>query len=110
MVVILGVVLAATRAGFCNVDSMAFSFLDSGFLSRLRRPVGWFHTELLCVLGVQLLPAAELHGLWTSDTADRSFAEKVIQHIERNVPARSTHRDKAAIDVRPKRQARAAAN
>src|SRR2546422_2877147 len=46
--------------------------LDSRVLSRLRRPVGRFNTELLGVLRVQPLPAAELHRLTTNDAADRS--------------------------------------
>jgi len=56
-----------------------------------RRPVGGFDTELPGVLRVQPLPAAELHGLATSDAADGSSAEKVIQNIETNVPSGSTH-------------------
>ena len=52
--------------------------LDSRLLSRLRRPVGRFNTELLGVLRVQPLPAAELHSLATNDAADGSSAEKVI--------------------------------
>src|SRR6266567_6051717 len=67
-----------------------------------------FHTELLGVLRVQPLPAAELHRVATSDAADGSSAEKVIQNIETNVPARGTPRDEASIDVVPQRQARAA--
>src|SRR6202171_3453979 len=43
-----------------------FHFYLSSFysllLSRLRRPVGCFDTELLAVLRIQPLPAAELHG------------------------------------------------
>src|SRR5438309_9014119 len=66
-----------------------------------------FHTELLCVLRVQPLPA-ELHRVATSDAADGSSAEKAIQNIETNVPARGTPRDEASIDVVPHRQARAA--
>src|SRR5207302_10261932 len=65
--------------------------LDSRVLSRLRRPVGRFNTELLGVLRVQPLPAAELHRLATSDAADGSSAEKAIQNIETNVPPGSTH-------------------
>ncbi len=68
-----------------------FIHLDSRLLSRLRRPVGRFDTELLCVLGVQSPPAAELHRLTTSDAADGSSAEQVIQNIETNVPPGSTH-------------------
>src|SRR5207249_5832211 len=79
--------------------------------SRLRgvgRPTGGLNAELLCVLGVQSLPAAELHGLGTNDAADGGSAEKVIENIEADVPPGSTHRDEAAIDVGPQRQARAA--
>ena len=65
--------------------------LDSRLLSRLRRPVGRFNTELLGVLRVQPLPAAELHRLATNDAADGSSAEKVIQNIETNVPTGCTH-------------------
>src|SRR3989442_1803320 len=82
--------------------------LDSRLLSRLRRPVGRFNTELVGVLRVQPLPAAELHRVATSDAADGSSAEKAIQNIETNVPARGAPRDEAAIDVVPQRQARAA--
>src|ERR1700730_237231 len=82
--------------------------LDSRLLSRLRRPVGRFNTELLGVLRVQPLPAAELHRLSTSDAADGSSAEKAIQNIDTNVPACGAPRDEAAIDVVPQRQARAA--
>src|SRR5215813_8159202 len=90
-------VLTATKAVFCRVDSMV--------LSSLR-----FNAELLCVLGIQSLPTAELHRVGTNDAADGSSAEKVIQNIEANVPPGSTHRDEAAIDVGPQRQARAATN
>src|SRR5437773_7365985 len=75
-----------------------------------RGPTGGLNSELLCVLGVQSLPALELHRLGTNDAADGSSAEKVIQHIETNVPPGSTHRDVAPIDVGPQRQARAATN
>jgi hypothetical protein len=47
-------------SSFCNCFAI---HLDSRLLSRLRRPVGRFHTELLGVLRVQPLPAAELHRL-----------------------------------------------
>ncbi len=66
-------------------------FDNSRLLSRLRRPVGPFNTELLGVLRVQPLPAAKLHRLATNDAADGSSAEKVIQNIETNVPPGSTH-------------------
>src|SRR5947199_5784340 len=68
------------------------------------------NAELLCVLRVQSLPAAELHRLGTNDAADGGSAEQVIQNIEANVPPGSTHRDEAAIDVGPQRHARAATN
>src|SRR6266852_9710913 len=88
-------------AWFCDL-------LDSRLLSRRRRPVGRFNTELLCVLGVQPLPAAELHGLGADHAADGSSAEQVIQNIEANVPSGSAHRDEAVTDVGQQRQARAA--
>src|SRR6185295_3354741 len=50
----------------------------------------------------------ELHRLASNDAADWSFTEKVIQNIETNVPPGSTHRNEAAIDVVPQRQASAA--
>src|ERR1035441_301989 len=79
MVLALGVVLAATRAGFCRVDFMGFFLLST--LRGVGRPTGGLNAELLCVRGVQSLPAAELHRLATSDAADGSSAEKVIQNI-----------------------------
>src|SRR2546422_3555266 len=68
------------------------------------------NAELLGVLRVQSLPASELHRRGTNDAADGGSAEQVIQHIEAKVPPGSTHRDEAAIDVGPQRQARAATN
>src|ERR1700722_19379492 len=67
-----------------------------------------FGGELLSVLGGQFLPAAELRRVTTGDAADGSSAEKAIQNIETNVPARGAPRDEAAVDVVPQRQARAA--
>src|SRR5258708_18680717 len=90
------------------VASFMFHFLHSRLLSRLRRPVGRFHTQLLGVLRVQPLPAAELHHRGADNAADGSSAEKAIQNIETNVPPGSTHCDEAAIDVVPQRQASAA--
>src|ERR1700730_14802920 len=90
------------RALFCNL-------LDSRLLSRLRRPVGRFDTELLGVLGVQPLPAAELHGLGADDASNRLTREEPLKDVEADVPARGAPRDEAAIDVVPQRQARAAA-
>src|SRR5216117_1657938 len=67
---------------------------SSSHASTLRgvgRPTGGLNAELLGVLRVQPLPAAELHRLGTNDAADGSSAEKVIQNIETNVPPGSTH-------------------
>jgi hypothetical protein len=54
------------------------------------RPTSGLNAELFCVLRVQPLPA-ELHRLAANDTADRRSADKVIQNIQTNVPAGSTH-------------------
>src|SRR4029077_10546560 len=71
----------------------------------------WFHLpELFCVLSVQTLPAAELHGLRADHAAYWGSAQEVIKHIETNVPPGGAHGDEAAIDVGPQRQARAATN
>ena len=67
------------------------------------------HAELLCVLGVQSLPAAELHGLGADHASDRLDREEPIQDVEADVPARGAPRDVAAIDVVPEREARALA-
>src|SRR3954447_11987724 len=69
---------------------------------------GGLNAELLCVLGVQSLPAAEFHRVRTYDAADGRSAEKAIENIEANVPSGGTHGDEAAINVGPQRQARAA--
>src|SRR5438128_11208307 len=50
-----------------------FIHLDSRLLSRLRRPVGRFNTELLGVLRVQRGPT-DLHRLATTDAADGGAA------------------------------------
>src|SRR5581483_8822220 len=83
-------------------------FLDSLFLSRLRRPLGWFNPELFGIVFVQPLPAIELHYFGPSNTADRIPAEKAIQNIEADVPSGSAHCDKPAIETVPHRQARTA--
>jgi hypothetical protein len=102
---------------FCRIHLFQFngtSFEDEPeasrhrLSSRLRLPVGRFNAELLGVLRGQPLPTVELHGLATSDAADGSSAEKAIQNIESNVPARGAPRDEAAIDAVPEREARAA--
>src|SRR6266852_2501278 len=75
--------------------------------SLLRRPVGRLDTELLGVLRVQPLPA-ELHGLGAGDASNRLTREEPLKDVEANVPPGRTHCDKAAADVGPQRQARAA--
>src|SRR6202035_2805661 len=95
------------RAGGCRVDSMRF-VLPPSRLRGVGRPTGGLNAELLCVLGVQSLPAAELYGVGADRAADGSSAEKAIQNIESNVPPGGTHGNKAAIDGVPQRQERAA--
>src|SRR2546425_838796 len=96
------------RTHLFQFNDIVAILLDSRLLSRLRRQVGRFNTELLGVLRVQPLPAAELHGLGADDAADGSSAEQAIQNIETNVPPGSTHCDEAVTDVGPQRQARSA--
>ncbi len=79
-------------------------------MRRLRRSVGRFHNELLAVLGLQSLPAAELHGLGADDWSNRVAREEPLKDVEADVPARGAPRDEAAIDAVPQRQARAAAS
>src|SRR5260370_8224865 len=83
---------------------------DSRLLSRLRRPVGRFNTELLGVLRVQPLPAAELHGLGADDASNRLTREEPLKDVEANVPPGSTHGDEAVTDVGPLRQPPAPTN
>jgi len=70
--------------------------------------VGRFNTELLGVLRVQPLPAAELYRFGANQASNRSSTEQAIQNIETNVPPGSTHGDEAVTDVGPQRQACAA--
>src|SRR5207244_10415127 len=88
--------------------------IDIGYLralgraSTLRgvgRPVGRFNPELLGVLGVQSLPAVELHGFGADDASHRLTREEPLEDVEADVPARGAPRDVAAIDVVPKREA-----
>src|SRR5262245_23563104 len=106
MVVALGVVLAPTTAGFCRVDPMDSSSCTST-LRGVGRPPGGVDAELLCVLGVQALPAAERHGLGADDASNRLTREESLEDIEADVPARGAPRDEPAIDVVPEREARA---
>src|SRR2546425_4178795 len=75
-----------------------------------RGPTGGLNAELLCVLGVQSLPAAELHGLGADDASNGPTGEKPLQHIEADVPARSAHRYESTVDVVPKREPSATAS
>src|SRR5882724_272275 len=64
--------------------------------------------ELLCVLGFQFLPAAELHDLGADEASQRIAREEPLEDVEADVPPRGAPRDEAAIDVVPEREARAA--
>jgi hypothetical protein len=81
------------RTNLFQFDDIVASLLDSGRLSWPTQSLGLFNTELLCVFGVQSLPAAELHDVGADDAADGISAEKVIQDVEADVPARSAPRD-----------------
>ena len=74
------------RVGALFCDPLRFTLL-----SRLRLPAGRLNTELLCVLGVQSLPAAELHGLGADDASNGLIGEMPIQNIETNVPPGGAH-------------------
>ena|SRR5690242_8625736 len=54
-------------------------------------PSKLFHSELLRILGIQALPAAELHSVGAYDAPNGLTGEKLIQHIEADVPPSSTH-------------------
>src|SRR5262249_20363470 len=76
-------------------------------LSRLRRPVGRFETELLGVLGVQSLPAAELHGLGADIHTLRIGIEgNVIVSSIPEVTAGSSVGDAGLADKTPLRSSR----
>src|SRR4051812_31610004 len=80
----------------------------SGPWARGRR--GGLDAELLRVLGVQPLPAAELHGVDADDASNGLTGEKPLQHVQADVPPRSAHRNESAVDVVPQRESRAAAS
>src|SRR6185503_11795746 len=90
-----------THRWICRTHLFQFNVpsFDSRLLSRWRRPVGGLDAELLAVLGVQPLPAADLHRLGTHDAAEGRSAEQMIQHIEAQMPPGGSHRDEAAVDV-----------
>jgi hypothetical protein len=77
--------------------SSSFASTPRGVGLRVR----YFSTKLLCVLGVQSLPAAEFHGLGAGHAADGISTEKMVQNIETNVPARGAPGDETAIDAVP---------
>src|SRR5579864_5610888 len=81
----------------------------SRLLSRRWRPLWRFNAELPGVLGHEPLPAGELHRIHADDVSHRIPAEKAIQDIEADMPARGAPCDEAAIDAVPQRQARAGA-
>src|SRR5208282_5458048 len=61
---------------FSEITTPGSRYQNSRLLSRLRRPVGRFRTELLGVFGDQAVPAAGFHGVTTGQAADGSSAEK----------------------------------
>src|SRR4029077_13109179 len=67
----------------------------------VRGPAGRLDAELLRVLGVQSLPAAELHGVWADDASNRVAREEPFQHIEADMPAGRAHGDVSTVDVVP---------
>src|SRR5262249_56483788 len=69
---------------------------------------GGLNAKLLCVPGVQSLPATELHGLGADDASNRLTREEPLKDVEADVPARGAPRDEAALDVVPEPEARAA--
>jgi hypothetical protein len=71
-------------------------------------PTG-FYAELLGVLGIQLLPAPEVHCVGAHDASNRLTREEPLKDVEADMPSRGAPRDEAAIDVVPEREARAAA-
>jgi hypothetical protein len=65
-----------------------------------------FDAELLCVLGVQSLPAAELHGLGAGDL---QWAGRREARSSTSRP-RHAHRNEATVDVWPECEPSAAAS
>src|SRR5262245_18179038 len=108
MVLALRVAFAVTRAGLGRVDSMGF-ILHVSALRGVGRPTRGLNAELLCILGVQSLPAAERRGLGADDASNRLIHEEPLKDVEADVPARGAPRDEAALDVVPEHEARATA-
>src|SRR3954471_22557597 len=82
--------------------------LERGMSAQGRGPAGQLDTELLGVLGVEALPAAELHRVGADHASDGRTGEQPVQHVETDVPARGAHRDETTVDVVPERQPGAA--
>src|SRR2546426_6038272 len=55
------------------------------FRSRTIRRLARLDAELLCILRVQALPAAELHDLGAHDASQGLTGEQALQHIEADV-------------------------
>src|SRR5581483_4587040 len=68
---------------------------------RSRGPGGGFDAELLCVLGVESLPAAELQRSCADDPSDGVTGEEPLQDVEADVPAGSAHGDESTVDAVP---------
>src|SRR5436309_640415 len=83
--------------------------LERGMSAGPRRPAGQLDAELLGVLGVQSLPAAELHGVRADHASNRCTGQGPIEHVEADVPSGGAHRDEPTIDVVPQRESGAAA-
>src|SRR4051794_5694425 len=81
----------------------------SCFRPRGSRPVRALNAELLRILGVQSLPAAELQRVDADHAANRLTGKKSLEHVEADMPAGGSHRYESTIDVVPQCQARAAA-
>src|SRR5262245_12816622 len=77
---------ALSSKGFSEiVKNLQVRLKDELYASALRgvgRPTGGLNAELLCVLGVQSLPAAELHGLGGSDQLLRTWGTGCRPRLE----------------------------
>src|SRR5947209_19522897 len=100
-VLILRSGLAAMKTGRFMVDCIGWVPPFRLRLGGVGRPCGGLNAELFYILGVQLLPAAEFHGIGTDHAPDGSSAEQMIEYVESNVPAGCAHCDVAEVDVVP---------
>src|SRR5437868_11291220 len=85
-----------------SISGVYFSCATTGTRALLRFSASWrwaanraLNAELLCVLGVQSLPAAEFHGLGAGEASNRLTREKPLEDVEADVPARCAPRDEA---------------